>query len=84
MVWLRFRVASHQKWSSKQLLFCEDMVLSKKPNSLQVNIPNHHLFPCVILHYSTHSLFSIGVCGVGVVGVGVGIGVSVGVLIACH
>ena len=95
VVWLQFRVTSLKKWCSKRLLFCGDMDLRKNPDSLQVGIPNSHLFACVILHYSTHSLLSIGVCGMAgwvsvwvwvVVGmvVGVGVGVSVGVLLVSH
>ena len=89
VVWLGFRVTSLKKWCSKRLLFCKDMDLRKHPDSSQVGIPNSHLFACVILHYSTHSLLSIGVCGmagwvlVGMV-VGVGVGVSVGVLLVSH
>ena len=95
VVWLQFRVTSLKKWCSKRLLFCEDMDLRTHPDSLQVGSPNSNLFACVILHYSTHSLLSIGVCGmagwvsvwvwvlVGMV-VGVGVGVSVGVLLVSH
>ena len=99
VVWLQFRVTSLQAWCSKRLLFCEGMDLRKNPDSLQVGIPNSHLFACVILHYGTHSLLSIGVGGVGGwvsvwvwvwLGVSVGwvwwwwVGVGVGVLLVSH